>query len=347
MMESGATEKFMRLALAEAKRGVGLTSPNPAVGALLVTNGKVIARGYHERAGCDHAEIKCFKQLRGIIPKNTALYVTLEPCSTTGRTPPCTEAIVAAGIRDVVIGTIDPNPRHSGRAIEQLRRSDVRVQVGVLANECAELNEAFNKWIQTGIPFVIAKCGMSLDGRLTRPPNEPQWLTNAASRRHARRLRAQVDAVLIGAETLRRDNPRLTARNGKNMKQPLRIVLSRSRKLPSDARLFTDRFAPRTLVYAAQPIRKVLEDLGRRQITSVLVEGGGEVLGQALEARLIDKVQIYLAPMITGGPVLAFPDKGAALTAEALRLMKMTYEKFGADVCITGYPNEDANEKPE
>jgi diaminohydroxyphosphoribosylaminopyrimidine deaminase / 5-amino-6-(5-phosphoribosylamino)uracil reductase len=347
VIETGATEKFMRLALAEAKRGVGLTSPNPAVGALLVANGRVIAHGYHERAGCDHAEIKCLKQLRGTVPKDTTLYVTLEPCSTTGRTPPCTEAIVAAGIRNVVIGTIDPNPRHSGRAIEQLRRSDVRVQVGVLANDCAEINEAFNKWIQTGSPFVIAKCGMSLDGRLTRPPNEPRWLTNAASRRHARRLRAQVDAVLIGAETLRQDDPRLTVRNGKNTKQPWRIVLSRSRKLPRDARLFTDRFAARTLVYAAQPIRQVLEDLGRRQIISVLVEGGGEILGQALEARVIDKVQIYLAPMITGGPVLAFPDKGAALTAEALPLIKMTFEKFGADVCITGYPNEGAGGKPE
>jgi diaminohydroxyphosphoribosylaminopyrimidine deaminase/5-amino-6-(5-phosphoribosylamino)uracil reductase len=344
MVDTSAAEKFMRMALAQARKGLGLTSPNPAVGALLVANGKIIARGYHEQAGCDHAEIKCLKQVRGVVPKDTALYVTLEPCSTTGRTPPCADAIIEAGIRNVVIGTIDPNPRHSGRAIEQLRRANVQVQAGVLADECAQLNEAFNKWIQTGTPFVIAKCGMSLDGRLTRPPNESQWLTTPESRRHAHRLRAHVDAILIGAETLRRDNPRLTARNGKNVKQPWRVVLSRSGKLPKDARVFTDRNAKRTMVYSGRPLGKILKDLGRREMTSVLIEGGGEVLGQALEAKLIDKVQIYLAPMICGGPVFAFPDKGVATTAEALRLTKMNYEKIGGDVCVTGYPAERRND---
>ena len=213
MNKADPAETFMRLALAEAKKGLGLTSPNPAVGAILVANDKIIARGHHEVAGSDHAEIRCLKQVRGDIPRNATLYVTLEPCSTIGRTPPCTNAIIAAKIKKVIVGAVDPNPQHAGRGIEQLRRAGIDVRAGVLANECSRLNEAFNKWIQTRRPFVIAKCGMSLDGRLTRPPNESRWLTSAKARQHAHQLRAQVDAILIGAETLRTDDPRLTVRN--------------------------------------------------------------------------------------------------------------------------------------
>jgi len=332
------TEAFMHLALAEAKKGLGLTSPNPAVGAVLVANGKVIAHGHHEAAGSDHAEIRCLKQVSDAIPRNATLYVTLEPCSTIGRTPPCTNAIIAAKIRNVVVGTVDPNPQHAGRGIEQLRRAGIEVRAGVLANECSRLNEAFNKWIQTRRPFVIAKCGMSLDGRLTRRPNESRWLTSAKARQHSHQLRAQVDAILIGAETLRRDDPRLTVRTSRKAKQPWRVVLSRSGKLPRTAKLFSDRHAKRTLVYSRKSLREVIEDLGRKEITSVLIEGGGEVLGQALDERLIDKVQIYLAPLFTGGPVLAFARNGAATTAEALRLTGMCYTRINDNICISGYP---------
>ncbi len=337
MKKADLAETFMRLALAEAKKGLGLTSPNPAVGAILVANGKVIARGHHEAAGSDHAEIRCLKQWRGTMPRNATLYVTLEPCSTTGRTPPCTNAIIAAKIKKVVVGAVDPNPQHAGRGIKQLRSAGIEVRAGVLADECSRLNEAFNKWIQTKCPFVIAKCGMSLDGRLTRPPSESRWLTSARSRRHAHQVRAQVDAVLIGAETLRTDDPRLTVRTGRKAKQPWRVVVSRSGKLPRTAKLFTDRHANRTLVYLRKSLREVLEDLGRKEITSVLIEGGGEILGQALDERSIDKVQIYLAPLFTGGPVVAFAGNGAATTAEALRLANMTFERINGDICISGY----------
>jgi diaminohydroxyphosphoribosylaminopyrimidine deaminase / 5-amino-6-(5-phosphoribosylamino)uracil reductase len=338
--------RFMRLAIAEAKKGLGLTSPNPVVGALLVANGKIVARGHHEQAGLDHAEIRCLKQARGGVPKNATLYITLEPCSTTGRTLPCTDAIIAAEIKEAVIGAIDPNPRHAGRGIEQLRRAGVQVRVGVLGDECTELNESFNKWIQTGRPFVIAKCGMSLDGRLTRPPNESRWLTSAAARAHARKLRAETDAILIGAETLRQDNPRLTTRGGSRSKQPWRVVLSNSGKVPRDAKLFTDRYVERTLIYAGQSLEFVLRDLGRRDITSVLIEGGGDVLGQALDGRLVDKVQIYLAPLLTGGPVLAFPGEGAGSSAEALRLKKVRYQKVDGNVCVIGYPMKEKKDEP-
>lgn len=339
-IQSVKDERFIRAALVEARKGLGHTSPNPAVGAVLVRNGKIISSGHHRKAGLPHAEIECLRGFDRRRPESI-LYLTLEPCSTAGRTPPCTDAIIASGIKRVVIGAIDPNPRHAGRGITQLRNAGIEVRDAVLADECAALNEGFNKWIQTRRPFVIAKCGMSLDGRLTRPPNESQWLTSARSRRHAHEQRALVDAVLIGAETLRQDNPQLTVRNTR-MKgnQPWRTVVSRSGKLPRDAKLFTDQYADRTLVYTNKSLESVLIDLGKKEITSVLIEGGGDVLGQALDNRLIDKVQIYVAPLMTGGPVLAFPGNGADSSAAALHLGKLSYERIDDDILITGYAKQ-------
>jgi diaminohydroxyphosphoribosylaminopyrimidine deaminase/5-amino-6-(5-phosphoribosylamino)uracil reductase len=220
--------------------------------------------------------------------------------------------------------------------MQLLAEAGIAVRSGVLANECTAVNAAFNKWITTGQPLVIAKCGMSLDGRLTTPPGEDRWITSAASRRHANRLRAQVDAILVGAETVRADNPRLTVRGLRGATQPLRIVLSRSRRLPKDAEIFTDEYAERTLVFSKEKLHDVLQELGRREVTSVLIEGGGDVLGQALDARLIDEVQIYLAPLFTGGPVVAFPGRGAASTLEGLRLRDVRYERIAGDVFVTG-----------
>jgi len=207
-----------------------------------------------------------------------------------------------------------------------------------LAEECARLNEAFNKWIVTGRPFVIAKCGMSLDGRLTRPPDESRWITGRDARRHVHQLRSRVDAVLVGAETVRGDNPRLTVRSIRGTRQPWRIVLTRSGRLPPRAHLFSDKFATRTLIFRRKSLASVLKRLGTRGITSVLIEGGGEVLGEALDQRLIDKVQIYLGPILTGGPVVAFPGQGAGKTADALRLRRIEYQQIGETVSIRGYP---------
>jgi diaminohydroxyphosphoribosylaminopyrimidine deaminase / 5-amino-6-(5-phosphoribosylamino)uracil reductase len=334
-------EVFMRAALLEARRGLGQTSPNPAVGAILVVDRRIVARGHHKLAGRPHAEIECVRSYKKPIPKSAILYVTLEPCSTTGRTGPCTDAIVEAGVRQLVIGATDPNPRHAGHGIELLKKAGLTVRAGVLAKECSALNEAFNKWIQTRRPFVIAKCGMSLDGRLSPPPGETPWITSAASRRHAQQLRAQVDAILIGAETLRADDPRLTVRlRGAN--QPWRIVLSRSGALPRRARLFTDRFAARTIVRGDENLDVVLRELGEKEITSVLIEGGGEILGQALDQRLVDKVQLYVGPVFTGGPIIAFPGIGAGSTEQAPRLDRVRYERIGQDICVIGYPTNDA-----
>ncbi|MGH8092185.1 MAG: bifunctional diaminohydroxyphosphoribosylaminopyrimidine deaminase/5-amino-6-(5-phosphoribosylamino)uracil reductase RibD [Chthoniobacterales bacterium] len=337
-MAESAEETFMRAALAEARKGIGRVSPNPAVGAVLVRRNRIIATGYHRASGLPHAEIECLAAAPAESLRSAALYVTLEPCSTTGRTPPCTNAIVRAGVSRVVIGATDPNPRHRGRGIRELMNAGVEVTSGVLAPECSQLNEAFNKWIATGRPFVIAKCGMSLDGRLTRRPEEGRWMTGPAARRHAMALRAQVDAILIGAETLRQDNPRLTIRGLPGARQPWRVVLSRAGKLPRSAHLFADRFAARTLVYRKKKLARVLAELGRREITSVLLEGGGEVLGQAFDGQLVDKVQFYLAPLFTGGPVPAVAGKGAASTVAGAHLAKVHFEKVGRDLVVTGYP---------
>lgn len=333
-------EQFMRAALREAKKARGQTSPNPAVGAVLVIDNRIVAKGHHREAGRDHAEIECLRNFGAPVPARATLYVTLEPCSTTGRTAPCTDAIISAGVKNVVVGAIDVNPRHSGRGVVQLRNGGVNVREGVLADECSRFNEGFNKWIVSGHPFVVAKCGMSLDGRLTRPAGEPRWITGRSVRSHARELRAYVDAVLVGAETLRTDNPRLTVRAARRKRQPWRVVLTRSGKLPKRARVFSDRFVARTLVYKAKPLAGVLKDLGKRGIISVLIEGGGDVLGQALDARLIDKLQLYLGPLMSGGPVIAFPGRGAKNTANAVRLCRISYHLIGQSVCITGYPED-------
>ena len=330
----------MRAALLEARIGLGQTSPNPAVGAILVIDGKIVARGHHKRAGSPHAEIACLGSYKKPVPKSAVLYLTLEPCSTTGRTGPCTAAIIEAGVQQLVIGATDPNPRHVGHGIQLLKQAGLNVRSGVLANECSALNEAFNRWIQTRRPFVIAKCGMSLDGRLSPPPRETQWITSAASRRHAQQLRAQVDAILIGAETLRADDPRLTVRL-RGAKQPWRIVLSRSGALPRRARIFTDRFAARTIVRGEKNLGVLLRELGEKEITSVLIEGGGEILGQALDQRLVDKLQLYVGPVFTGGPIVAFPGVGAAATEQAPRLDRIRYERIGQDVCVIGYPTHN------
>jgi diaminohydroxyphosphoribosylaminopyrimidine deaminase / 5-amino-6-(5-phosphoribosylamino)uracil reductase len=332
---AAADEKFMRAARAQAKRAFGQTSPNPAVGAVLVRRKRIIASGFHKRADALHAEVDCLRKVPDV--GSATLYVTLEPCSTHGRTPPCVDYIIARGIRRVIVGAIDPNPQHRGRGIALMRKAGIAVTTGILEAECSQLNEAFNKWIVTRLPFVIAKCAMSLDGRLTRAPDESRWLSSPAARAHARKLRAQVDAVVVGAGTIRADDPHLTARSTSAGRQPWRVILTRSGRLPRKAQVFRDAHKDRTLVYRKKTLRSVLRDLGQREILSVLIEGGGEVLSEALDQRLIDKFQIYIAPIFTGGQVLAFGGVGAASTGDAMRLAHAHYERFGDDICATGY----------
>jgi len=337
-------ETWMRAALAEAERGVGRTSPNPAVGAVIVRNGAVIGRGFHRRAGEPHAEIEALRSVDDpSAARGATLYVTLEPCSTHGRTPPCVDAIIAAGIGRVIFGATDPNPRHAGRAAELLQAVGIQAGGGVLAEECTALNRAFNRWIVTGLPWVIAKAGLSLDGRLSRPPGEGQWLTSEAARAHAMRLRARVDAILIGAGTLRADNPRLTIRGVPDFehKQPWRVVLTRRGELAEKAHLFTDEHRDRTLVFTDRLLPEVLRELGHREITSLLIEGGADVLGQAFDAHLVDEAHFYIAPLLCGGPHV-IGGLGAAATAESLNLRDVRYERIGDDLHVSGFTGADA-----
>jgi diaminohydroxyphosphoribosylaminopyrimidine deaminase / 5-amino-6-(5-phosphoribosylamino)uracil reductase len=340
MRKENSDQKYMRAALVEAERGLGTTSPNPAVGAVLVWRKRIVARGHHRQAGGDHAEIDCLRKLADPIPADAILYVTLEPCSTRGRTAPCANYIIGRGVKRLVIGAVDPNPKHRGRAIGFLRNAGIQVETGVLEEECTRLNEVFNKWIATGMPFVTAKCGISLDGHLTRPSGESPWLSSESSRRHAHKLRAVVDAVIVGAETIRRDNPRLTVRNGRRRTQPWRVILTKSGRIPKNARVLRDSWKERTLIYRNQPLLAVLGDLGRREITSVVIEGGGDILSQALDQKLIDRVHIYVAPILTGGGVLGFGGKGVAFARDSLRLDSPCYTQIGADICVTGYPKK-------
>jgi len=334
----------MRAALAEAARGLGHTSPNPAVGSVVVREVggalQVVGSGWHHRAGLPHAEIEALRSLASpALAEGATLYVTLEPCSTHGRTPPCSQAILEAGIRRVVIGTLDPNPAHAGRAVGILRAAGVEVVCGVLENECRRLNLAFNKWIVTRMPWVIAKAGFSLDGRITRPADAPRWITNSASRADTHRLRTQVDAILVGGETLRVDNPQLTLRGlpqDEEFKQPWRVVVSRSGNLPSDATVFTDEHRERTLVFAGRTLRSVLEELGQREVTSVLIEGGMRVLGEAFDEQFVDQVCFYVAPLILGGPKLVTGGLGSGETREAPQIIDPRYERFGDDLRLTG-----------
>jgi diaminohydroxyphosphoribosylaminopyrimidine deaminase/5-amino-6-(5-phosphoribosylamino)uracil reductase len=328
-------EKFMRLALTEAQRGIGWTSPNPAVGAVIVKNGRVLSKGWHHRAGGPHAEVEAIRALKNPAAANGAtIYVTLEPCCTHGRTPPCTGAIIAGGFARVVFGATDPNPAHAGRAIAILEAAGITVSHGLLAQECTALNRAFNHWVTTGLPYVIAKAGMSLDGRLSRPPGEGQWLTSEASRKHAMGVRRTVDAILIGANTLRDDNPRLTLR-GVDGRQPLRVVLSRTGRLPKDAHLFTDEYKNRTLIECGKSLKTVLRELAQRGCTSVLIEGGGALLGSAFDANLVQHAIFYIAPLLCGGPHI-ITGKGVAESRLARRIHSPTYQKLGPDLVMQG-----------
>ena len=323
-------DHWMRLALAEARRGAGLTSPNPCVGAVIVKDGALLGSGWHRKAGGLHAEVEA---LRGVDARGATVYITLEPCSTHGRTPPCVEASIAAGVARVVWGADDPNPQHAGRAQEILTAAGVEVISGILEAECKELIAPFSKLITTGLPYVIAKAGMSLDGRITRPAGEGQWLTGEAARADAMKLRAQCDAIIVGAETIRQDDPALTLRGTdipEGKEQPWRVVLTRSGNLPPDAQIFTDAHKDRTLVMRDLPLEEVLKSLAARGVMHVLIEGGGTVLAAAFSESLVDEVVFYTAPLISGTGRSVVDAAAFARGSVALRFMNA--EMIGADL---------------
>ena len=290
-------EKWMGIAVELAKRAGNSTRPNPRVGAVMVKGGRIVGAGYHSRAGLPHAEIEAIQQA-GVKARGGKLFVTLEPCSTHGRTPPCTDRIVASGIREVIYGAGDVDQRNAGGAGRVLSQKKIRVVKGILREECEKLNEDYRHWTTKKEPWVILKLAMTLDGYLVVPGR--RWVTGEVARAEVQKLRSECDAILVGAETLRKDNPKLTVRTGRVGEQPWRVVVTRSGKLPKGANLFRDRYRDRTLVYRRKNWSEVLKDLYRRGVSRLLVEGGAEVAGGLIKAGKVNEVVIYLAPILVG-----------------------------------------------
>lgn len=330
--------RWMRLALTEAERGLGRTAPNPPVGAVIARDGRLLGTGWHRAAGRPHAEREAIadalarhgrEALRG-----AALYVTLEPCSTHGRTPPCTDGIMETGISRVVYACRDENPDHQGRADAILRAAGIEVRSGIAEAAALRLLRPFFKVRRTGLPWVIWKSAMSLDARLTRPPGEAQWLTSEAARHDVQRLRSEVDAILTSGETVRRDRPALTIRVPEfaaGRPQPWRVVFTGNPdSLPADAPLFTDKHASRTLLRPREALTETLAGLASSQgVLSAMVEAGGVFSAALFAAGLIDEVAVYQAPLLCGGPVSVLGDPAPPRT---LRL---------ADVEFTRIPGGD------
>ena len=329
----------MRRALELARLGVGLTLPNPRVGAVLVRRGKIIGAGYHRRAGSPHAEVEAVKDAKehGGTVEGSTLYVTLEPCSTQGRTPPCTDLIVREKIKRVVFGATDPNPAHAGAARRILCAAGVEVSSGLLAEEANELNRDFNWWVTKRRPWVVAKIALSLDGKITAP--DGRWLTSAEAREAAHELRWEADAILVGAETARVDDPRLTVRlperpgfpSRKGKIQPWRVVVTRSGKLSRELHLFSDRHRDRTLVFQGQALKRVMAALGEMEVSHLLIEGGGEVLTEALREGLVNEVAFFLAPGVMGTE-----RRAVGVLKKGLRLKEVSYRRVGADLLCRG-----------
>lgn len=315
-------EHHMREALASGAKGLGKTSPNPPVGAVVVRDGEVIGRGWHERAGEAHAERRALADVvarHGTgAARGATLYVTLEPCSTHGRTPPCTDAILEAGLSRVVVSATDPNPAHAGAGLDLLSAAGIEVTTGVLEKEGRDLIRFFARHITTGRPWVIAKTAATLDGRTTLPEGMGQWISNEASREDVQSWRRQCDAILVGGETFRRDNPALTLRGSwaEGRPQPWRVVLSASGDLPATHRLFTDEHRDRTIVHTGLTFAESLDRLGELGVCAVMLESGGRLLAQALEEGHVDEAILYFAPLLGGGKSRLFPLDGLVAKIE-------------------------------
>ncbi len=359
-LERKAAELFMRLALREAEKGLGRTSPNPAVGAVLVKSGRVIARGHHARAGGPHAEVVAIREAEGRA-RGADLYTTLEPCNHWGKTPPCSLAVIQAGVRRVFVGSRDPNPVVNGRGLARLRRAGVGVVTDVLRDECDALNAHWFRYIISGRPFVTLKAAVTLDGKFATGGGDSRWVTGPAAREEVHRLRDRADAVLVGTGTARADDPLLTTRLPRGRgRDPVRVVLDTRLALPRSLRLFHPRSAAPTLVATAArrarrfgpgvetvrcrsaggriDLEDLLANLAARGIAHLLVEGGAEVHASFLAAGLVDRVVVFVAPKILGGGKAWLSGPGPRLMADALLLENVEVRQVGEDMVVTGTP---------
>lgn len=356
---------FMRIALVEAQKGQGRTSPNPSVGAVIVRDGSVVGRGYHRKAGTPHAEVNAITDA-GAAASGATIYVTLEPCNHMGRTPPCTSAIEKAGLARVVVGMRDPNPQVAGGGCSYLRSIGLQVEEGVLEDECQALNRPFVKYSRTGLPWIVLKAGVSLDGRISYRTGQGGRITGEESGRKTHQLRNTLDAILVGVDTALIDDPSLTTRLPEDIdfRDPLRIVLDSRLRLKPSARMLRNRAS--TLVFCRNdvPVKRedaltaagaevcrvsagadghlelpaILLELGKREITSVLVEGGAAIHGSFLRAGLVDEVYLFMAPVFIGDqgtPLIA--GYSAATLAQTVSLDTIETEHLGRDIVIHGF----------
>ena len=358
----------MKKALRLALRGEGCTSPNPMVGAVCVLGGQIVGRGYHKKAGSPHAEIEAFLDAtkKGISLKGATLYVTLEPCCHTGkRTPPCTDAIVASGISDVVVGAIDPNPKVSGEGVAKLRENGVAVRTGVLERECTEINEFFNKHVVSGLPFVTLKCASTIDGKIASATGDSKWIGSVRQRKMAHRLRKKADAVIVGINTVLEDDPGLDVRLvGGTVRQPVPVIMDSKLRIPPEAKVLSTH--PRSIIATTKrpgkleekrlrelgaeilrlesdaagrvPAADLLRELGAMGMCGVLVEGGSRVGACFLREGLVDKVVFFYAPKIIGGDgVSMVGDLGKQSMEDAISIRNIKVRRFGDEMMIEGY----------
>jgi diaminohydroxyphosphoribosylaminopyrimidine deaminase/5-amino-6-(5-phosphoribosylamino)uracil reductase len=362
----GTPEKFMRAALGLAGRGLGHTSPNPAVGAVVVKGDKVIARGWHRRAGLPHAEVQALRKAARRA-RGADLYVTLEPCCHLGRTPPCTKEIIGAGLKRVFIGILDPNPRVKGKGIRELKRAGIEVRTGFLEDSCRTLNEAYIKYITTGSPFVTLKLAATIDGRIATSTGESRWITGVESRRLVHSMRSQADAVMVGSGTVIKDDPELTVRLSKG-KSPLRVIVDTELKTPLSARVLSSS-GGRVLIFVTKraargkikkleergaevivvpfigggsgsglSLRRVMEELGKREVTSLMVEGGSTLAASAIKQGVVDKVCFFISPMILGGDALpSIAALGIKNLGKGVKLGGVKTKRLGRDIMVEGY----------
>lgn len=359
-------DKFMKEALRLALRGQGWVSPNPMVGAIVVKNGKITGKGWHRQFGGPHAEIFALKN-SGAVSKGATLYCTLEPCAHSGKTPPCVESLIQAGIKTVVLGASDPNPTAGGGA-KRLQAAGIEVITGICELECKRLNAHFFKSVMTGLPLVSVKWAMTADGKIATACGDSKWVSSDESRSFGHVLRSQHDAILIGMGTLLADGPLLTCRHAtqRNVRQPLRVILDSQARTPLNAPIWSAKNGgPVTIACSASapasrrkalqkigadliicsgigkgrlPIREVLSALTRRGVLSVLVEGGSNVLGSFVDAGLVDRAYVFIAPKILGGSksMTAVGGKGVNRIADALALQSVKIQQLGPDILISG-----------
>ncbi len=362
-------DAYMQRALELAARGLGRTSPNPAVGAVIVRGSRIIGEGFHRRAGGPHAEIEALRSLKGSA-KGATLYVNLEPCSHHGRTPPCVDAVIQAGIQRVVIGTVDPNPLVAGRGVRRLRQAGIQLKTGVLRQACERLNEDFSIFIRTGRPMVTLKLAASLDGRIATAVGDSRWISGPSSRRLVHQLRNQADAVLVGAETVRSDDPQLTCRI-RGGRDPVRVVLDSRLSISPQARVCTQSSKASTLIVTTQagakrrslferpnvevlpldaqdrvPLAALLQELARRGLKHVLIEGGGQVAASALSEHLVNKILFFYRPILLGGDGRAMIGAlGITRVAAGHKLHIEQISQRGDDVVVSAHIDQAASRR--